>query len=87
MGFPKTSIYTCFNLKAEYEAARIAVTHTLLEGRYLQKIDQKNIRYMRPYTACSVHPNLRRVKELDDGREPNQVSNLHGSENRLQLTM
>ncbi len=67
MGFPITSKYKSFNLSAEYEAARIAVTYTLLEGGYL-KINQK-ISYMRPYTVCRIH--LRRVKELDGGREPN----------------
>ena len=63
MGFPKTSKYTVLDLKAEYEAARIAVTYTSLEGRYLQETC-----YTHPYMLYNIHPN-RRIKELDDGRE------------------
>ena len=37
VSFPKTNKKTFFNLKAAYEAASIAVTNMLLEGRYLQK--------------------------------------------------
>jgi hypothetical protein len=74
VGFPITN----HSDRAAYEAARIAVTYTLLEGGNL-----KTNLFIRPYTVCSIHPNFCCAKELDGGREANWVSSLHGSENHL----